>query len=139
DAEGVEPLIGPEARTIFLGFDQTRDELLYSNVEGRNPFKDVRVRRAFLLAIDVEAIRDKIMRGASAPSALMVAPEINGWTEELNEREPYNVEKARELLAEAGYPDGFEVTLDCPNDRYVNDERICQAVAAMLARIGVDV
>ena len=139
DADGVRPLAGPEARTIFLGFDQLRDELLYSNVKGRNPFKDVRVRQAFIHAIDVEAIRKKVMRGASVPAGLMVAPQINGFTEALNGRPSHDVDKAKALLAEAGYPDGFEVTMDCPNDRYVNDERICQAVASMLARIGVEV
>ena len=139
DADGVRPLTGPEARTIFLGFDQIRDELLSSNVEGKNPFKDVRVRQAFIHAIDVEAIRKKVMRGASVPAGLMVAPQINGFAEALNGRPAYDVGKAKTLLAEAGYPDGFELTMDCPNDRYVNDERICQAAASMLARIGVKV
>jgi peptide/nickel transport system substrate-binding protein len=138
-ASGVSPLTGPEARTIFLGFDQARDELLYSNVKGKNPFKDQRVRQAFFQAIDIEAIKSKIMRGASTPSNLMIAPQINGFNPALNERLPYDVDKAKALLTEAGYPDGFEVTMDCPNDRYVNDERICQAVASMLARIGVKV
>ena len=139
DAAGVSPLTGAEARTIFLGFDQARDELLYSNVKGKNPFKDVRVRRAFYQAIDIEAIKDKIMRGASTPSNLMIAPQINGYNPALNVRLPYDVAKAKALLAEAGYPDGFEVTMDCPNDRYVNDERICQAVASMLAKVGVKI
>ncbi|MEQ8356469.1 MAG: ABC transporter substrate-binding protein [Kiloniellaceae bacterium] len=139
DAQGVSPLTGAEARTIFLGFDQERDELLASNVKGKNPFKDVRVRRAFYQAIDINAIRDKIMRGASTPTNLMIAPQINGYNPVQNVRLPYDVEKAKALMAEAGYPDGFEVTMDCPNDRYVNDERICQAVASMLARIGVKI
>ena len=138
-ASGVSPLTGPEARTIFLGFDQDRDELLYSDVKGKNPFKDQRVRQAFFQAIDIEAIKQKIMRGASTPSNLMIAPQINGFNPALNERLPYDPEKAKALLTEAGYPDGFEVTMDCPNDRYVNDERICQAVASMLARIGVKI
>src|SRR3546814_577050 len=139
DADGVSPLTGPEARTIFLGLDQARDELLYSSVKGKNPFKDQRVRQAFYQAIDIEAIKDKIMRGASTPTNLMFAPQINGFNAKLNERLPYDPEKAKALLAEAGYAEGFTVTLDCPNDRYVNDERICQAVASMLARIGVKV
>lgn len=139
DAAGVSPLTGAEARTIFLGFDQARDELLYSSVKGKNPFKDQRVRQAFFQAIDIEAIKDKIMRGASTPSNLMIAPQINGYNPALNVRLPYDVGKAKALLAEAGYPDGFEVTMDCPNDRYVNDERICQAVASMLAKVGVKI
>ncbi len=138
-AEGVRPITGPEARTIFLGFDQERDELLYSSVKGKNPFKDLRVRKAFFLAIDIEAIQKKVMRGASRPAALMIAPQINGWNEELDTREPMDLEQAMKLMDEAGYPDGFEVTMDCPNDRYVNDERICQAVATMLAKINVKI
>ncbi|WP_422365834.1 ABC transporter substrate-binding protein [Pelagibius sp.] len=139
DANGVSPLTGPEARTIFLGFDQDRDELLASSVKGKNPFKDQRVRQAFYQAIDIEAIRSKVMRGSATPSNLMVAPQINGFNAAMNERLPFDVEKAKSLLVEAGYPDGFEVTMDCPNDRYVNDERICQAVASMLAKIGVKI
>jgi peptide/nickel transport system substrate-binding protein len=132
-------LQGPELRTIFLGMDQKRDELLYSTVKGKNPFKDRRVRQAFYQAIDIEAIRSRIMRGAATPTALMEAPGINGFPAELNKRLPYDPNAAKKLLADAGYPDGFGVTLNCPNDRYVNDSEICQAVAVMLARIGVKV
>lgn len=139
DADGVKPLTGPEARTIFLGFDQQRDELKTSNIKGKNPFKDVRARKAFMEAINIDAIRDKIMRGASTPSGLMAAPQINGFNESLNTRLPYDVDAAKKLMTEAGYGDGFSVTMDCPNDRYVNDEKICQAVASMLARINVKV
>jgi peptide/nickel transport system substrate-binding protein len=132
-------LQGPELRTIFLGMDQWRDELIDSDVKGKNPFKDVRVRRAFYQAIDEDAIAKKVMRGAATPSGLMVAPAVNGWNKALNDRYPYDVKEAKRLLAEAGYPEGFSVGMNCPNDRYVNDEQICQAVAAMLARIGVKV
>ena len=136
--DGTRALTGPELRTIFLGMDQRRDELLYSDVEGANPFKDVRVRQAFYHAIDIEAIKDKVMRDLSTPSAIMISPFLFSRSDEF-ERYPYDVEGAQALLAEAGYPDGFTVGMDCPNDRYVNDEAICQAVAAMLARIGVTV
>jgi peptide/nickel transport system substrate-binding protein len=129
----------PELRTIFLGMDQKRDELLHSNIKGRNPFKDVRVRRAFYQAIDIEAIRTRIMRGVSTPTGLMVAPDTQGFASELNKRLPYDLEAAKKLMAEAGYPTGFEVGMNCPNDRYVNDSEICQAIAAMLAKIGVKV
>ena len=135
----VKVMQGPELRTIFLGMDQKRDELLFSNVKGKNPFKDVRVRRAFYQAIDIEAIRTRVMRGAATPTALMVAPGIKGFVPELNKRAPHDAEAAKKLLAEAGYPNGFEVGMNCPNDRYVNDGEICQAIAANLARIGVKI
>ncbi len=137
-------LVGPELRTIFLGMDQFRPELLYSNVKGKNPFKDKRVREAFYRAIDIEAIKKKVMRGLSTPSALMVAPApgINGGDDPKNpkfKRLAYDPNKSKALLKEAGYPNGFEVGMDCPNNRYVNDEAICTAVVSMLAKIGVKV
>ncbi|MBX3585014.1 MAG: ABC transporter substrate-binding protein [Ramlibacter sp.] len=138
-APNARVLAGPELRTIFLGMDQKRDELLYSNVKGKNPFKDKRVRQAFYQAIDIEGIKKTVMRGASNPTALMVGPGINGFTAEQNKRLPYDPEASKKLLAEAGYPNGFEVTMNCPNDRYVNDARICQAVAANLSRINVKI
>ncbi len=136
---GTRVITGPELRTIFLGMDQKRDELLYSSVKGKNPFKDKRVRQAFYQAIDIEGIKNTVMRGASRPTALMVGPGINGWTAEQDKRLPYDVEAAKKLMVEAGYPNGFEVTMNCPSDRYVNDSRICQTVAANLARINVKI
>jgi peptide/nickel transport system substrate-binding protein len=130
---------GPELRTIFLGMDQKRDELLYSNVKGKNPFKDKRVRQAFYQAIDINGIQRTVMRGASKPTGLLVGPGINGFDETMNARLPYDTDAAKKLLAEAGYPNGFEVAMNCPNDRYVNDGAICEAVAANLARIGVKI
>ncbi len=128
---------GPELRTIFLGFDQSRDVLLHSDVRDRNPFKDRRVRQAFYEAIDIQAIHERIMRGQSHPTGLLYGPGINGYTAKSDVRWPYDPAHARELLAEAGYKDGFGVTLDCPDDRYVDDEAICRSLAPMLARIGV--
>ena len=130
---------GPELRTIFLGMDQKRDELLFSNVKGKNPLKDVRVRKAFYQAIDIQAIKSRIMRGAATPTALMVAPGIKGFDASLNTRYPYDPGASKRLLAEAGYPHGFEIGMNCPNDRYVNDAEICQAVAAMLAKVSIKV
>ena len=132
-------LAGPELRTIFLGMDQKRDELLQSNIKGKNPFKDKRVRQAFYQAIDIEGIKRSVMRGAANPTALMIGPGINGFSTEQNSRLPFSTDQAKKLLADAGYPNGFEVGMNCPNDRYVNDGEICQAVAANLARIGVKV
>ena len=133
-------LTGPELRTIHLGMDQRRDELKYSNVKGKNPFKDLRVRQAFSKAIDLQVIKDRVMRGASVPSGLMISPLLmpSGSAEGFAP-EKVDIEGAKKLLAEAGYPNGFEVGMDCPNDRYVNDEQICQAAVQMLARIGVKV
>ncbi len=130
---------GPELRTIFLGMDQKRDELLYSSVKGKNPFKDKRVRQAFYQAIDIESIKRTVMRGAANPTALMVGPGINGFDANMNKRLPFDTEAAKKLMTDAGYPNGFEVTMNCPNDRYVNDGEICQAVAANLSRIGVKI
>jgi peptide/nickel transport system substrate-binding protein len=135
---GTQVLAGPEIRTIFLGMDQSRDELGHSNVKGKNPFKDVRVREAFYQAIDEDAINQKVMRGQATPSALLIASSLFSRSKDFK-RLPFDPEASKRLLAAAGYPDGFEVQLDCPNDRYVNDEQICQAVVGMLARIGVKV
>ncbi len=132
-------LQGPELRTIFLGMDQRRDELLSSSIKGKNPFKDRRVRQAFYQAIDIQAIKSRVMRNAATPTALMVGPGVRGFQDDMNKRLPYDPEAAKKLLADAGYASGFEVGMNCPNDRYVNDAAICQAVAANLARIGVKV
>ncbi|MDM0031586.1 ABC transporter substrate-binding protein [Variovorax sp. J22P271] len=132
-------ITGPELRTIFLGMDQKRDELLYSSVKGKNPFKDKRVRQAFFQAIDIVGIQKTVMRGASRPTALLVGPGVNGWTEQQDKRLPFDVDAAKKLLTDAGYPNGFEVTMNCPNDRYVNDGQICQSVASNLAKIGVKI
>jgi peptide/nickel transport system substrate-binding protein len=138
-APTLKVLQGPELRVIFLGMDQKRDELLFSNVKGKNPFKDKRVRQAFYQAIDIEGIKRTVMRGASNPIALMWPQQVNGFAPDLNKRLPYDPEASKKLLAEAGYPNGFEVAMNCPNDRYVNDAAICQAVSANLARVGVKI
>jgi peptide/nickel transport system substrate-binding protein len=132
-------LDGHEVRTIFIGLDQHNEELQYSGVKGKNPFKDVRVRRALNMAVDREAIRRVTMRGLSIPAGLMIAPGVHGHSKELDKPWPYDVNGAKKLLAEAGYPNGFEFALDCPNNRYVNDEEICQALVGMWARAGVKV
>jgi peptide/nickel transport system substrate-binding protein len=138
-APSLKVLQGPELRVIFLGMDQKRDELLFSSVKGKNPFKDKRVRQAFYQAIDVEGIKRNVMRGASTPIAQMYPIQVNGYAADLEKRLPFDVEASKRLLAEAGYPQGFEVTMNCPNDRYVNDGAICQAVTANLARANIKV
>lgn len=129
---------GPELRTLFLGMDQHSDELPYASVRGANPFKDRRVRQAFYQAIDIDAIDKRVMRGAATPAALIVGPGINGFQPDAK-RLPYDRTGARALMAQAGYADGFALTLDCPNDRYVNDAALCAAVAEQLADIQVRV
>jgi peptide/nickel transport system substrate-binding protein len=130
---------GKENRVIFFGMDQGRDELLYSNVKGKNPFKDRRVRLAFYQAIDVQAIHRAVMRGLSVPTAVNLPnPTAMGIPASMDKRYPHDVAAAKKLLAEAGYPRGFDLTIDCPNNRYINDEKICVAVAGMLAKIGIN-
>jgi peptide/nickel transport system substrate-binding protein len=130
-------LDGHEVRTIFIGMDQYSAELKYSSVKGKNPFKDMRVRMALNISVDREAIRRVTMRGLSIPAAIMVAPGVHGHSSDIDKVSPVDAEGARKLLAEAGYPNGFDFGLDCPNNRYVNDEEICQALVGMWARIGL--
>ena len=131
---------GRENRVIFIGMDQARDELLYSDVKGKNPFKDRRVRLALYQAADVEALKTTVMRGLSVPTAITLsAPKAAGIPDSMDKRYPFDPAASKKLLTEAGYPNGFTVTLDCPNDRYVNDEKICVALAGMWSKIGVTV
>lgn len=138
-ADGYHVMSGPDVRVIYLQMDVARDELLFSSVKGANPFKDQRVREALRLAIDTEVIQKKVMRGFSVPTGTLVAKEVNGYSEAAGVPTTPDVKKAKQLLAEAGYADGFSVTLDCTNDRFVMDESICITVAGLIARIGVDV
>lgn len=137
---GVKVVDGVENRLIFIGMDQGRDELRYSSVKGRNPFKDVRVRRALYHAVDIETLRTAVMRGQARPTGAMSPSPLGVYNDpELERRLPFDLTRARALMEEAGYPKGFEVTLDCPNNRYINDERICIALSGMWAQIGVKV
>ncbi len=131
---------GDETRVISIALDQARDELLFSDVKGKNPFKDRRVRQALYQGVDIDAIKNQIMRGLATPTAILEPnPKGEGIPAALDKRLPYDVAVAKKLLSEAGYPNGFGFTLHCPNDRYVNDEKICTALAAMWARIGLTV
>jgi peptide/nickel transport system substrate-binding protein len=131
---GLKVVEKPEIRTLYFGLNQVVDRL--SN--GRpNPFKDRRVREAVYRAIDIEAIKRVVMRGAASPTGLLVGPGVEGYDKALDVRYAYDPAKAKALLAEAGLPDGFGFQLHCPNDRYVNDEQICVAAVAMLARVGI--
>jgi peptide/nickel transport system substrate-binding protein len=119
----------------YLTFDQFRDELQFADVKGRNPFKDVRVRRAVYHAIDIDLIVQKALRGLARPSGSFVSPLVDGYMAEFDRRLPYDPDRARALLKEAGYPKGFAVTLDCVNVKY--REAVCQAITAMLTQVGI--
>lgn len=128
-----------QPRTAYLALDQASRELRSSQVRGRNPFHDQHVRQAIYQAIDIETIRDGIMRGLAVPAGMLVAPGVN-VVPALDQRLPYDPAAAKRLLTEAGYPEGFGVTLDCPNNSSaINDEAICHAIAAQLDDIGIDV
>jgi peptide/nickel transport system substrate-binding protein len=137
--QGLRLIQHPELRTIYLGFNQTREELPSSDIKGKNPLRDVRVRTAIALAIDEPAIATRVMLGLGHPTWTMWGPGINGYDAAQDVRPKPDPAKAKELLAEAGYPNGFRLGFDCPNDRYVMDEQICTAIVPMLARIGIKV
>ena len=129
----------PQNRVIFFGMNMGADDIEADNVEGKNPLADVRVRKAMSMAINRDAIRQVVMRGQSQPAGMIAPPFVNGWTEAMDSESSTDIEGAKALLAEAGYGDGFSIRLDCPNDRYVNDEAICQAAVGMMGQIGVTV
>lgn len=129
---------GIEARVIMLGFAHAAAALKYADeTADKNPFADQRVRKAVYQAIDVDAIVSRIMRGNAAPASLLVSETMRGYSPGLSTRHPHDPDASKQMLADAGYPDGFSFGLMCPNDRYINDESICKAVAAMLARVGI--
>lgn len=136
-APGLRVMQQPAMRVVFLAMDMGSDELKESNVKGKNPLKDIRVRRALYQAIDIEAIKTHVMLGRSRPTGVLLAQETKGYDPAVDKRLPFDPDAAKKLMAEAGYSDGFEIGFDCPNDRYINDERICQAIVPMWARIGV--
>jgi peptide/nickel transport system substrate-binding protein len=138
---GVKIVDGPENRIVFIGMDQARDKLLYGNVPGdKNPFKDVRVRKALYHAVDIETMKTKLMNNQSVPTGGVTPSPLGSFNDpQVETRLPFDLAKARALMAEAGFADGFEVTLDCPNNRYINDEEICIALAAMWSQLKVKV
>ena len=128
-------------RTIFFHLDQYRANSPHiADKIGKplaaNPFLDVRVRRAISKAINRPALVERVMEGAAVPAANVVSPQIFGHHAELK-AEAYDPDGAKKLLAEAGYPDGFGITVAAPNNRYVNDDQVAQAVAQMLSRVGI--
>ena len=127
----------PVANFQYLAFDSSRNELLYSDVKGKNPLKDVRVRQAIAHAIDVEAIKEKVMRGLAVPTGSVIPPGVQGYSKEADKRYDFDKDKAKALLTEAGYPNGFAITLDCGNVQPAAD--ICQAIPPMLSQVGIRV
>jgi peptide/nickel transport system substrate-binding protein len=138
---GVQIIDGPENRLLFIGMDQQRDKLLYANVPGdKNPLKDVRVRKALYHAIDIETLKTKLMNGQAVPTGGLTPSPLGAYHDaEIDARLPFDVARARALMAEAGYADGFEITLDCPNNRYINDEEICLSLATMWSQLKVKI
>ena len=136
-ADGLIVNNAPQNRTIFFGINSGDADLKNDNVEGKNPFADLKVRQAMNIALDRDAIKQVVMRGQSAPTGVIIPPFVNGWTDALDAYPKADIEAAKALMAEAGYGDGFEVTMHCPNDRYVNDEAICQAAVGMFGKIGI--
>ncbi|ADO42833.1 ABC transporter substrate-binding protein [Ketogulonicigenium vulgare] len=137
--DGITVTTGAENRSIYFAYRMDDAPLRSSNVTDVNPFQNPLVREAIHLAVDRDAIQRVVMRGQSVPTGIVVPPFVNGWTEELDAYPATDVARARELMAEAGYPDGFTVTLDTPNNRYVNDEAISQALVNFLGQIGIQV
>ena len=125
----------PDLGQQYLTFDQAHDELPDSDVKGKNPFKDLRVRRAVYHAINVELITKKVLRGQGVPTGAFLSSKVDGSPPELDQRLPFDPAKAKALLAEAGYPNGFSITLDCVNVPW--REAVCQAMTAMLTQVGI--
>ena len=136
-APGYKVIEEPSLRLIFLGLNW-RPELLAAPGQ-KNPLLDPRVRQALWHAVDLDTIQKRVMRGKSRTVGTLVAPPVPGYSADLDKPLPHDPEKAKKLLAEAGFPNGFKVGLACPNDRYIADEQTCVAIAAMWSRIGVQV
>lgn len=138
-ADGLDVRTAAQNRVIFFGMNSGAADLAKDNVDGANPLADVRVRQAMSLAINRDAIKQVVMRGQSQPAGMIAPPFVNGWTEALDGASKTDIDAAKALMAEAGYGDGFSIQLDCPNDRYINDEGICQAAVGMFGQIGIKV
>ncbi|MGP6089719.1 ABC transporter substrate-binding protein [Antarctobacter jejuensis] len=139
NADGLVVKKAPQNRVIFFGMNMGAEDIEADNIDGKNPLADVKVRKAMSMAINRDAIQQVVMRGQSIPAGMIAPPFVNGWTADMDAESSTDIEGAKALLAEAGYADGFSIRLDCPNDRYINDEAICQAAVGMLGQIGITV
>ena len=124
--------------SLLIGFDLRPGDHAWDDVSGANPFADVRVRQAVALSVDAEAMRKVFFAGGSLTSAMPVPPAVKGWSEELDPRPIPDLEKATALLADAGYPEGFSITLHCPDNGFPAIGATCRAMAAMLGQIGIE-
>ncbi|WP_024954499.1 ABC transporter substrate-binding protein [Sulfurospirillum arcachonense] len=132
--------VQPGLRLIYLQMDQDRDKSPYiKSHDGKNPLKDIRVRRALYYGINEDAIIKYVMKTFAKPASQLSPEAVFGYDPSIKTRVKYDPKKAKALLAEAGYPDGFEIVLDAPNNRYINDSQIAQAIASSLAKIGITV
>jgi peptide/nickel transport system substrate-binding protein len=122
-------------RIIYLALDQEGEAPKISSADGKNPLLDAKVREAISAAVNREAIAQRIMGGYAVPAGELLPPPMFGTSGRAVDS--YDPERAKKLLAEAGYPDGFAITLGTPNDRYINDEQVAQAIAQMLTRVGI--
>lgn len=134
-ASGFKVIEEPSLRLIMLSLN-FRPELKAMPGQ-KNPLLDPKVRQAMWHAIDMETIKKRVMRDKSRNTGTLVAPPVPGYAKENDAILAYDTNKAKALLAEAGYPNGFKVKLNCPNDRYINDEQTCVAIAAMWTRAGI--
>ncbi|WP_316978542.1 ABC transporter substrate-binding protein [Shumkonia mesophila] len=128
-------------RLIYLHYDTNRDKspFIFDNSGKpleKNPLKDLRVRQAMSLAINRKAIAERVMDGLAVPSGQLMPPNVLGAIPD-RKADEFNPEKAKKLLKEAGYPDGFKITIHGPNNRYINDEKVTQAIAQALTRVGI--
>jgi len=128
--------VSPSLRVDYLALNM-RDTLNAKNAKAENPLKDIRVRQALYMAINHEAITQKVMRGLTKPTNNYLAPDIPGYDAKAGVDYPYDPAKAKALLAEAGYPQGFNLNFDCPEGTYINAPQWCQAVQSYWSKIGV--
>jgi peptide/nickel transport system substrate-binding protein len=125
--------------TLFFAPDQGSAELRSSNIKGRNRFKDKRVRQAMAYALDMQSALHDLMGELFIPAGMVAAPGVNGYIPELDQPPARAPERAKALLAEAGYPNGFSVTLDCANDWRDDEIAECKAAAEQLQGVGIAV
>lgn len=135
--ESIDVLTQAGLNTMYMSFNMNAPELKSSNIKGKNPFSDLRVRQAIYHAVDVETLCEKVLKNIGRPAGLLIAPGVKGYADAHDIRLPYDPDHAKTLLKEAGYEDGFKVTIDVPMDRFIKDEDVGKAVVSMLAKVGI--